>query len=444
MSLMWIDLTDVTDIVEYNMMCLNRNVLANSFFYLSKKDPERGFTCDLTAIAGCVQGRDPGLNLDEAAYVRLLLGSHLARYLRTKLEEDFGYTSTCGISTNKLLSKLAGAKNKPRNQTTLLALEDQDVAAFMDAHTLRSIPGIGFRTASLLETYMTGKESAADSHSFKSTVTAGDVRSSPKVSPGTLENILGGPGAERGIGSKTWALLHGVDPTEVKEARDIPSQISIEDTYGSGLGTMPQITEELHKLSYSLIRRMRVDLLAGDSSDDRLVEEKRWLARPRTLRLSIRSWHQMQSQSYNRSSRSGILPSFVFDLNLEIEHLAERLVVEGLLPLLRRLQNEKGPKWNLQLINICVANMVLGAADDKPGVGRDIANMFRNQDEALRPWKVVSSPEVPENDAEDATSGGTESEGDWETTANASCPQCGYSIPSFALPAHLRYHDMED
>lgn len=385
-----------------------------------------------------MEGVNRDYDLDSPGYVRLLLGSHLAMHLRTKLEEDFGYTSTCGIATSKLLSKLVGSRNKPRNQTTLLTLDELDATTFMDGHKLRSIPGIGFKMASLLESHMTGAEIAGDPHSFDSTVTVGQLRSSPTISSASLETLLGGPGAEKGVGARVWAHLHGVDPTEVKEKRDVPMQISIEDTYG-GLGAMSQITEELLKLSCSLLRRMRLDLVASDENAT-LSGEKKWLARPRTLRLSIRSWHQMHSQNYNRFSRSGTLPPFVFDLNMDIEHIAERLVVEALLPLLQRLQSEKGPRWNLQLINICVANMVAGAGEEKSAVGRDIASMFKNQDEALRPWKIVDSPGELENTREDPDSEGEDSDPDWE--AAGSCPRCDRSIPSFALSAHLRYHDM--
>lgn len=365
-------------------------------------------------------------------------------YLRTKIEKDFGYTSTCGISTNKVLSKLVGSKHKPRNQTTLLAFDEEQVADFMDAHTLRSIPGIGFKMSSLLEAHITGQETSADSHSFESKVTAGQIRNSPTVSPGFLEKLLSGPGAERGIGARIWALLHGVDSTEVKEASGIPSQISIEDTY-KGLETMPQIIEELYKLSCSLVRRMRVDLFVVDEGSED-SNDQRWMARPKTLRLAIRSWHQMHGGSYNRSSRSGPLPSFIFDLKLDIEHIAERLVSEALVPLLRRLESEKGPRWNLQLINICVAGMVPGATEDRAGAGRDIANMFKNQDEVLRPWRIANDfkDEANIGGQEDPDFEEFDSVGEWETSGTDSCPQCGHVIPSFALPAHLRYHDLGD
>ncbi|RFU80984.1 impb mucb samb family [Trichoderma arundinaceum] len=439
---------DVTDIIDYNLSCLNRTSMAESFFYLSRKDPELGFTCDLTSIAGCVVGVTiDGAALESPAYLRHLLGSHLARYLRLKLEQDFGYTSTCGISTNKLLSKLVAGKNKPRNQTTLLALTDDDIISFVDEHKLRTIPGMGSKITHLLESHILSKEIEKDSGPFDSLVTAREARLHPTTSPSFLETLLGGPGAERGIGSRVWSFLHGVDPTEVKETNDVPSQISIEDTY-KGLDTVPKITEELHKLSCSLIRRMRVDLVVSDYGSD-IPGTRKWIARPKTLRLSIRSWPKSdtsQTQNYSRVSRSGPLPNFVFDLKADIDDIAQQLVAEALLPLLRRLQNEKGQTWNLQLINICAANMVAGVTDDKTGAGRDIAVMFRKQDEVLAPWRITSDAGEDEQLIEDEAEGSIledmDSDISWEATDNSICTTCGHSIPSFALSAHMRYHEL--
>jgi DNA polymerase iota len=424
--------------------------MAESFFYLSKKDPELGFTCDLTAIAGCVVGViADSVDLESPTYLRHLLGSHLAQYLRLKLEQDFGYTSTCGISTNKLLSKLVGSKNKPQNQTTLLALTDDDIISFVDGHKLRTIAGMGSKITHLLESHVMSKEIETDSGPFDSLVTAREARLHPTVSPSFLETLLGGPGAERGIGSRVWGFLHGVDPTEVKEANDVPSQISIEDTYRS-LETIPRITEELHKLSCSLIRRMRVDLVVLDYGSD-IPGSQKWIARPKTLRLSTRSWPKSdasQTQNFSRVSRSGPLPNFVFDLKADIDEIAQQLVAEALLPLLRRLQNEKGQTWNLQLINICAANMVAGVTDDKTGAGRDIAVMFRKQDEVLAPWRVTSdAADEDEQIAGDEAEGSvpaedSDSDISWEATDSSICVICGHSIPSFALSAHLRYHEL--
>ncbi|KAL7944376.1 DNA/RNA polymerase [Trichoderma barbatum] len=440
---------DVTDIIDYNMFCLNRASMVESFFYLSKKDPELGFACDLTSIAGCVVGVTlDKVDVENPIYLRHLLGSHLAQYLRLKLEQDFGYTSTCGISTNKLLSKLVGSKNKPQNQTTLLALTDDDIINFVDGHKLRTIPGVGSKITHLLESYIMSKEIETDSGPFDSLVAAREARLHPTITPSFLETLLGGSGAERGIGSRVWGLLHGVDPTEVKEASDVPSQISIEDTY-KGLETVPRITEELHKLSCSLIRRMRVDLVILDEGSD-IPGSRKWIARPRTLRLSIRSWPKSdasQVHNFGRVSRSGPLPNFVFDLKTDIDGIAQQLVAETLLPLLRRLQNEKGQSWNLQLINICAANMVAGATGDKTGAGRDIAAMFKKQDEVLAPWRITSDAtdedeQIVEHEPEGSVLEDSDSDISWEATDNSICTTCGHSIPSFALSAHLRYHEL--
>ncbi|KAJ4254934.1 hypothetical protein NW762_009732 [Fusarium torreyae] len=443
---------DVTDIIEYNISCLNRASLADSFFCLSKNDPERGFECDLTSIAGCVEGTASStLDLDSRPYLRLLLGSHLAQFLRSQVEEKFGFTSTCGISTNKMLSKLVGSKNKPRNQTTLLAITEDEVIAFVDTYKLRRIPGLGFKTVQVLGTHVGADMSKGVSEIPElsdNPVTVADVRLHPSISPGTIETLLMGPGAEKGVGARIWGLLHGVDTIEVKEASDVPSQISIEDTY-KGLDTMAHITEELHKLSCSLVRRMRTDLLVPDDGADTSGAQK-WMARPKTLRLSLRSWAYLQSQqghNYGRVSRSAPLPNYIFDLKDDIDHIAERLVSEALLPLLRRLSPEKGQRWNLQMLNICVANMVVGAADDKMGAGRDISVMFKRQDQILKPFQVTEDREVAQG--EEPTQG--ESEGDdedlddedWDTGDKVSCPLCGHSIPLFAIPAHQRYHEME-
>lgn len=445
---------DVTDMVDYNMLCLNRHSLASSFFHLSSKDPEKGFACDLTAVTGCVAGApvpDPPHG-DERAYLRLLLASHLALHLRRKMEADFGYTSTCGIAPNKLLSKLAGDCNKPRNQTTLLALRPEDRTAFMDGYKTRQVPGLGSKTAMLLESTVLGREVEAHSHSFESLVTVKQVRQHPSISPGALEALLGGPGAERGIGARVWALLHGVDHAEVKEASSVPSQISIEDTYGR-LETLPQITEELHKLSCSLVRRMRADLVVADRPGE-ASGAQRWIARPKTLRLSTRSWPTSQGQwlprdqamHSGRSSRSCPLPNFVFDLEADMDDLAQRLVGEALLPLLRRLQDERGQQhrgWNLQLVNVCVANMVAGASDGRLGAGRDIAVMFKKQDEVLRPWKATQDYHEDEDGVNGSSDdAGWESDVAWDDTVHPLCPTCGHGIPHFAIAAHARYHEL--
>ncbi|KAL2185063.1 DNA/RNA polymerase [Thermothelomyces heterothallicus CBS 203.75] len=428
---------DVTDMVSYNLELLNRNALPRSYFCLSRSDPEVGFEYDATSFAGCVHGNssssgggggsigdgDDAVRPHESVlYMRLLVASHLAFYLRLKIEEQ-GYTTSCGISTSKLLAKLVGNRNKPRNQTTLLALCQEDVQSFMDEHSLRKVPGIGGRITRLLEGFVLGREPDPDTHTMECSTTVGQVRTHPGISPSSLSRLLSGRGLEKNLGRKVWALLHGVDDSEVQPARDIPTQISIEDTY-RGLSSLSEIRRALLAVTVSLVRRMHADLLEGEDEDvvdgddnkppDRAAasatpsSRRRWLARPRTLRLTTRPYTAPQDEkpyNWGRVSRSCPLPSFVFNTSLPREERAARLVNETLLPLFHKLYpppppppppptavaragtgpSAPGPPepggWNIGLLNVCVTNMSAGAVDG--GGGGDIGQLFRRQQGGL-------------------------------------------------------------
>lgn len=443
---------DVTEMIDYNVGVLNQNDLAHSYFHLDRKDPTVGFSYDATRFQGSTF---PAM---EEAFVaptdlsslemRLLVASHLQGHIRSRLEHQIGFTATGGISTSKLLAKLVGNVHKPNGQTTLLppytATEDNasNVSKFLDDHEIRKIPGIGSRISQKLKSHVTGQESVDEK------VTVKDVRQSPGMGPPLLDRILGGPGSVKGIGIRMWSILHGVDNSEVLEGRDVPTQISIEDSYGR-LDTLEGVRRELVVLSRSLIRRVRTDLL--DMSDD-TAPQGRWRAHPRTLRLSTRprpppDLGTGRTHSYNRISRSAPLPPFIFNLDENIDALAERLVRESVFSMFRKLHPEKSG-WNLGLLNVAVTNMVETAGDQKQNSGRDIGKMFRQQETVLKDWTVQepeSSSDVPR------LSGGSpeirsQSDDGWdddEPLGSVECPICGVSIPYFAQLAHEIYHSAE-
>ena len=507
---------DVTSMIDYNVDLLNKNDLSHSFFHLDKSDPTFGFTYDATSVYGhscpkksgasrtCLaeNGEADGLTL------RLHLGSQLAQHLRCQLEEQKGYTATVGISTNKLLSKLVGNVHKPNNQTTLIPPytssdgEATNVSKFIDDHDIGKIPGIGFKLAQKIRSHVLGQEAKFDKSlvygGTLENVTTGTVRLYPGMGPDILESILGGHGSPKGVGSKIWALINGVDDTEVGIARSVPRQISIEDSY-IRLDTMEDVVKELQILAVSLLRRMRIDLTEADDENDVGLEEeeligqgqrpkevRQWLALPKTLRLTTRPRPPLnadgtRTRSFNRISRSGPMPTWIFNLHESIELLAERLVNEALIPSFRKLHPEKSG-WNLSLVNIGVTNMVGTAADDKLSSGRDIGKMFRRQEDVLRQWKVEDRDVAP-SDKEAKTSAdavlpedkrnplvkieapdgvdakirtpfgsqpktiATNSPGDglWESDEEyvedgEICAACGATMPSFAVAAHQRFH----
>ncbi|EMD64316.1 hypothetical protein COCSADRAFT_199706 [Bipolaris sorokiniana ND90Pr] len=492
---------DVTDMIEYNVSILNVNDLSNAFFCLAKQDPTVGFPYDATRLTGHLYPESVNDGLDPLL-LRLALASHLAHHLRTRLESHMGYTATVGVSTNKLLSKLVGNTHKPNAQTTLVPpyVSDGDsktldnVTRFLDAHEVGKVPGIGFKTAQKLRAHVLQRPASFDTGlvygATQEHVSVRDVRMYPAMGPEMLDRLLHGPGVPQGTGARIWGLLNGCDETKVEQARETPRQISIEDSY-MRLTTLDAVVKELRVLAKRLIERMHMDLL--DEDQDHVQDQdapsvppetaKRWLAHPKTIRLSTRPRPPQnpdgsRNRSFARISRSAPMPSFVFSLKDDIASLTEKLLCETLLPLFRRLHPEKGG-WNLSLLNVAATNMA-DAASDKGGVGRDISKMFKHQDETLRQWRVEEPPaavmesvqnvitgngsglspkvdvssdkiaaafgseDVPTPSQEVDTSAADACEMQYESSMtdrdSFSCSECGALMPLFAMGAHYRWH----
>ena len=199
---------DVTDMVDYNLDILNRNDVQHSFFQISKDDPTQGFEFDASIVAGHTYPKQLSTSPDvkDAIYdlaLRLRLGSHLALYVRHQLENQKGYTSTVGIATNKLLSKLVGTVNKPKGQTTLMPPltdldgENSNVTTFMDEYEIGKVPGIGFKLAQKLREFVLQRPPELNApysgSRTKECIAVADVRNHPEINFEELEKLLVGP-----------------------------------------------------------------------------------------------------------------------------------------------------------------------------------------------------------------------------------------------------------
>lgn len=232
------------------MDILNRNSLTSSFFHLNRNDPTVGFAFDASDFYGPTfpatdsqtlspqRSTSKMINPNDGLSLRLRLGSHLAQYMRHQLEEQKGFTSTVGISTNKLLSKLVGNVNKPKGQTTLIPpYETSDVKTksnvnlFLDTHDVGKIPGIGFKTAQKVRQHVLGRPAAHETGlvygGTQEQVSVGDVRLLHDLNARILDTVLAGPGVPKSLGEKVWGLINGIDDSEVGKAKDVPQQISI-------------------------------------------------------------------------------------------------------------------------------------------------------------------------------------------------------------------------
>ena len=260
---------------------------------------------------------------------------------------------------------------------------------------------------------------------------------------------------------------------------------------------MPDVEKELQMLSRSLVDRIRVDLSCGNDSDEVIGDEpegdksetknpasRRWLACPRTLRLTTRPRPPLnpegtRSRTFNRISRSCGMPSMILNLTCSVEELASRLVRETLIPLFNKLHPEKSG-WDLSLMNICAANMSLTAASAKAGAGRDISKMFKMQEHVLKEWKaedVDGEPTVDKAEAFDTCDGdfrfpelqnsdetiddggaygsqkrevdSREDDEIWQSdddglSSDYTCATCGHLVPHYAIEAHERFHNLKD
>ncbi|KAK6438973.1 hypothetical protein LTR95_004818 [Oleoguttula sp. CCFEE 5521] len=412
---------DVTDMIDFNMEILNVHDLANSFFQMHEADPTAGFGFDAGGVAGHAYPEDyifPSEQDVDQLTLRLRLGSHLAMHIRHELEREKGYTCTVGIATNKVLSKLVGNLHKPKGQTVLMPDGQGDLEgpsqAFIGEHDIGKVPGIGFKLSQKIRECILQRPAEFDAGlvygGTKEKITVADVRENPSVNSEMLEKLLAGPGSPHGIGYKIWSLLHGVDDTEVSQMRTVPRQISIEDSYVR-LDTMPELLKELDGLAKSLLTRMRIDLLGveddwdEDNSASIAPLLKKWLAHPKTLRLTTRPRKALladgtRPRSFKRISHSAPLPTFVFSLSDTIDVLADKLVKEALAGMFRKLHPEKAG-WNLSLVNLAVTNMAETGGESKTANGRDISGMFRRQEDVLKDFRIVedAAEEVDDIDA---------------------------------------------
>jgi len=204
-------------------------------------------------------------------------------------------------------------------------------------------------------------------------------------------------------------------------AREIPRQISIEDTY-LHLHDLKAVRQQLVQLSSSLVKRMRIDLTefeqasaeeaqeasaalshVADREDSRSQNggprvngQRRWLAHAKTIRLSTRE--RKPVRSFARISRSGTMPNFVFSLTEPLQSIAVRLAEDVLLPIWSKLIPAQ-TGFDVNLINIAATNLVETAGERESASGRDIGKMFKTQDMVLSEWRVEDpdAPPYPDN-----------------------------------------------
>ncbi|KAF3284954.1 hypothetical protein TWF970_011226 [Orbilia oligospora] len=531
---------DVTDQIDYNLDLAKRESFKTGFYQLKPDQPNFGFKFDWETIPGHLyppltnpNSKLPQEILDQIPK-RLLLAAHLAQYLRLLLLDQQGFTCSAGVCNSKLTAKLVGTINKPSAQTLLLPDYTQE---FLDDLAVLNIPGIGSKTGRIIrdlvrsrkeieeakgqvtteeveagndvqnyntETFdlepdveneglaedeierlqQAGKDGFMEAYYNDSDVKTKVIEARTMLSRQKLDEHLGNmpPGAGR-----VWELLHGIDNTEVAKATLVPTQVSIEDTFRSGIVTqdtpVDQLESILARLSITLVRRLKADLLTTttisipddysqvDISQLGQPPAKKWQAFPKTLRLSTRDRHTTKYPS--RNSKSAPMPNFVFSLTTRIEETARRLAKEALVPLFKRLHSSdtgNGARYDLALINVAAINMGSGETGAEGG---DVAAMFKRYSEVFpegdqerkRPFEETQRVELQKQSMEEYSGAGVKEEEEEEEdieegflsddgfsdgaasdegSQEVVCKKCHARLPIFAIGAHERFHKQMD
>ena len=177
------------------------------------------------------------LSLDEAfidvSGANRLIGTarEIGNQIRSRIENELSITCSVGISTTKLIAKLASSRCKPNG---LLEIADDRVLDFLHPLPVRELWGVGPKTAEALTRL--GLE------------TIGDIAHTPRT---TLIRALG-----EGQCASLYELAWGRDFRPVEE-NAVEKSIGAEETFSSDIDDNEELLAELLRVTERCARRLR-------------------------------------------------------------------------------------------------------------------------------------------------------------------------------------------
>lgn len=208
--------------------------------------------------------------------VRLACGAMIASRLRGAIQTQCKFTSSAGISYNKLLAKIGSAKNKPNQQTLI---RPSAVESLMSELPLRKLKNFGGKL---------GEELECLCHVYISDSTSLTVRDILKIPHAKLQSKFG---PERA----SWILdlVHGLDgDSEVLQKERTKSMLAAKSF--SPTSDLKVIARWFGILASELESRMKTDL-------------EMYNRKPKTLVLSFRS--KSSPQDRTRQSPMPVMPN---------------------------------------------------------------------------------------------------------------------------------------
>lgn len=204
-------------------------------------DLYRGVSAQIRAIFARFTDRIEPLSLDEAYLDVSHLqsgGAAIAREIRAQIFEETRLTASAGISSNKLVAKIASDWHKPNGQKDV---PDDEIPAFIAALPVGRLWGVGRKMREKLAAL--GIE------------TCGDMQRLDQIE---LSQRFGRWGIE------LWHLCRGIDDREVTPDR-IRKSLSSETTFSENIEVLPALIPPMH----GMIEGLREDL--ENSHADRAI-----------------------------------------------------------------------------------------------------------------------------------------------------------------------------
>lgn len=252
----------------------------------------RAVSSRIRAIFGRFTELIEPLSLDEAYLDVSHLqsdGSAIAREIRAQIFEETGLTASAGISTNKLVAKIASDWHKPNGQKQVTA---EEIPAFMAALPVGRIGGVGKKMREKLSPL--GIETCADLQ---------------RLDQLELSRRFGKWGLE------LWHLCRGIDARAVTPDRTRKS-VSSEMTFAENIQVLPALIPPLR----GMIEGLAEDL--AKSHADRAI-------RSLVVKMKFADFHRTTAERAWHTLDPVIFEELLTDAWRRGEHRAVRLLGVG-------------------------------------------------------------------------------------------------------------------
>ncbi|MFZ9926658.1 MAG: DNA polymerase IV [Candidatus Nanopelagicaceae bacterium] len=259
-------------------------------------------SADVMRIFGDFSPHVEPLSLDEAfidvSGATRLIGTarDIAVQIRARIEGELKITCSVGISTTKLIAKLASGRCKPNG---ILEIADDRVLEFLHPLPVRELWGVGPKTGEALTKL--GLQ------------TIGDIAHTPR---GTLIRALG-----QGQGESLYELAWGRDLREVEESA-IEKSIGAEETFARDTDDNEELLAELLRVTERVARRLRDQQLVARTIAIKIrFSDFTTITRSKSIDLPTASTQEIYEQVRRLFTALGLVRARVRLVGVRLENL---------------------------------------------------------------------------------------------------------------------------